>query len=135
MRVLRGVRDGLQRILAVEPFAEIGLFEDHRAHERSLRLLLRCLTPAQRAEFARSNAFKVRGESGQQYRITYATTSNVEVIAHSGAISRRLCALPMGNLPIPAVMLAQKLMLETQESEFLRIAAGGPGTTRAANRY
>jgi hypothetical protein len=40
----------------------------------------------------------------------------------------------MGNLPIPAVMLAQKLMLETQESEFLRIAAGGPGTTRAANR-
>jgi hypothetical protein len=134
MRVLRGVRNGLQRILAVEPFAEIGLFEDHRAHERSLRLLLRCLSAAQRAEFARSNAFKVRGESGQQYRITYATTSNIEVLAPSGAVARRLCAGPVG-VPIPAVLLAQKLMLETQESEFLRIAAGGPGTTRAATRY
>jgi hypothetical protein len=32
-------------------------------------------------------------------------------------------------VPIPAVVLAQKLMLETQESEFLSIAARGPGTT------
>jgi len=128
------VRAGLERMLAVELFAEMGLFEDRRASERSLNLLLRCLTPAQRAEFARSNAFKVRGKSGQQYRITYATTGNIEVLAQRGIVDRRLCAGPVG-VPIPAVMLAQKLMLETQESEFLRIAARGSGTTDAATRY
>jgi hypothetical protein len=133
MRVFRGVRDGLEHILAVEPFAEMGLFEDRRAHKRSMKLLVRCLTPAQRAEFARSNAFTVRGQSGKQYRITYATTGNVEVLGKSGIVTRRLCAGPVG-VPTPAVMLAQKLMLETRESEFLRIAADGPGTITVAMR-
>jgi hypothetical protein len=128
MRVFRGVRDGLGRTLAVEPFMEAGVYPDRRASERALDLLVQCLTPAQRTEFARSSTFRVRGQSGQQYRITYATTSNVEVIGPSGTVSRRLCAIPVGDLPIPAVMLAQKLMLETREAEFLRIAAGGPGT-------
>ncbi len=130
MRVFRAVRDGLERTLAVEPFMDAGPLPDRRASERALDLLVRCLTPAQRSEFARSSSFKVRGQSGQQYRITYATTSNVEVLSPSGTVSRRLCALPAGDLPIPAVMLAQKLMLETRESEFLRIASGGQGTRR-----
>ena len=134
MRVFRGARDGLERMLAVEPFMEAGLLPDRRASERSLDLLVHCLTPAQRTEFARSSTFKVRGESGQQYRITYGTTSNVEVLGPSGTVARRLCAIPAGDLPIPAVMLAQKLMLETQESEFLRIAAQGPGTYAVAMR-
>lgn len=128
MRVFRAVRDGLERTLAVEPFMDAGLVPDRRASERALDLLVRCLTPAQRSEFTRSSTFKVRGQSGQHYRITYATTSNVEVLSPSGTVARRLCALPAGDLPIPAVMLAQKLMLETRESEFLRIASGGPGT-------
>lgn len=123
MRVLRGVRNGLQRMLAAERFAQLGLFEHRRAHERSLTLLLQCLTPAQRAEFAASRAFIVRGESGQRYRITYGDIANVEVLARSGMVLRQLCAGPV-DIPTPAVMLAQKLMLETQESEFLRIARG-----------
>ena len=113
---------------------EAALLPDRRASERSVDLLLKCLTPAQRTEFARSSTFKVRGESCQQYRITYGTTSNVEVLGPSGTVARRLCAIPAGDLPIPAVMLAQKLMLETQESEFLRIAAQGPGTYAVAMR-
>jgi hypothetical protein len=111
-------------MLAVQRVAEMGLLEDRRARDRSLSLLVRCLTPAQRAEFERSNAFKVRGKSGQQYRITYGTTANVEVLAQSGTVARRLCAGPV-SVPVPAVMLAQKLMLETRESEFLHIAARG----------
>lgn len=114
-------------MLAVEAFAEMGLGADRRADERSLKLLLRCLTAPQRAEFERSHAFRVRGGSGQQYRITYGTAGNVEVLSPTGAVARRLCAGPVG-VPTAAVMLAQKLMLETRESEFLRIAAGGPGT-------
>lgn len=110
-------------MVSVRRFTEAGLFEDRRARQRSLDLLLKCLTPAQRAEFERTSAFKVRGsKSGQQYRITYATTANIEVIEPPGTVVRRLCAGPVG-VPIPAVMLAQKLMLEADEPEFLRIAA------------
>lgn len=127
MRAFRGVRNGLQRMLAAEAFVEMGLVGDRTADERALKLLLRCLTSAQRAEFERSSAFKVRGPSGQQYRITYAMTGNVEVLSPTGTVARRLCAGPVG-VPTAAAMLAQKLMLETRESEFLRIAAGGPGT-------
>lgn len=121
MHVFRAVRNALERLLAAERFAELGPFEDRRAHERSLNLLERCLTPAQRAEFERSKAFEVRGESGQCYRITYARNLNIEVVAPSGMVVRRMCAGPV-DVPTPAVMLAQKLMLETQEAEFLRIA-------------
>ena len=110
MRAFRGARRGLQ-----------GLFDRRQAHERALSLLVRCLTPAQRAEFKASNAFRVRGESGQRYKITYGNTANVEVLSQSGAVLRQLCAGPL-DVPTPALMLAQKLMLETEESEFLRIA-------------
>ena len=121
MRAFRGARSGFRRMLAAESYAEMGFFERRRAHERSLNLLVRCLTPAQRAEFKASNAFKVRGESGQRYRITYGTTANVEVLSQSGRVVRQLCAGPL-DVPTPALMLAQKLMLETEESAFLRIA-------------
>lgn len=131
--MLRYVRSGLARMRAMQRLAEVNLFEERSAHERALRLLLRCLTPAQRADFERTKSFKVRGRSGRYYRITYGTIANVEVLPPAGTIARRLCAGPTG-VPIPAVMLAQKLMLETQEAEFLRIAAQGSGTTWAPTR-
>ncbi len=125
--MVRYFRDRLERYFSVGRFAEIGLFEDRRARERSLALLVRCLSPAQRAEFQRTNTFTVRGRSGQRYRITYGSTANVEVLTPEGEVMSRLCAGPPG-LPIAAVMLAQKLMLESSEQEFIRIAAQGPGT-------
>jgi hypothetical protein len=105
--------------------AEVRRAEDAQAHQRSLDLLLSCLTPAQRAQFHRSHAFVVSGKSGAQYRINYGSVSNVEVITVNGTVNHRLCAGPVG-IPIPAAMLSQKLMLEAQESEFLRIAARHP---------
>lgn len=119
--VLRRVRTAYQRMRAAR-LAGCGLFEGGRAHQRSLELLMRCLTPAQRAEFHRMRAFTVQGESGRRYRITYGTTANIEVLAPAGWVDYRLCAGPAG-VPAPAVMLAQKLMLESREGEFLRIAA------------
>jgi hypothetical protein len=120
MHVFRALRNGLERLLAAKHLPE-SQFESRQAHERSLNLLVKCLTPAQRAEFERSKAFEVRGESGQCYRITYAKSLNIEVLTPSGMVLRRMCAGPV-DVPTPAVMLAQKLMLETQEAEFLRIA-------------
>ncbi len=126
--MLRYVRGRLERLLGTGRFAQMGLVEDRRARQRSLDLLARCLTPAQRADFDRFNTFKVRAPSGREYRITYAPTANVEVLTERGLVERRLCAGPAG-VPIPAILLAQKLMLETQESEFLDIAARGSRTT------
>lgn len=130
--MLQYLRRGLERMLAARRLADAGPFYDHRAHARALALLMTSLTPAQRAEFERSNAFTVRGASGQRYRITFGSTANVEVLDPSDTVARRLCAGPVG-VPVPAAMLAQKLMLETNESEFLEIAARGPGTTAATS--
>jgi hypothetical protein len=128
--MLQLVRRGLERMLSAQRLMDAGVFHDRLAHERALALLVRALSPAQRAEFERSNTFTVRGGSGQRYRITFGTTANVEVLDPTGAVTRRLCAAPTG-VPVPAAMLAQKLMLEASEAEFLAIAARGPGTTVA----
>ena len=95
------------------------------AADRSRELLVACLTPAQRLEFDRTHAFSVRGESGRRYRVGFGTVANVEVLGSRGEVLYRLCAKP-ADLPTPAVMLAQKLMLETREAEFLRVAARHP---------
>jgi hypothetical protein len=103
-------------------------YGDARAHQRAMDLLLAHLTEAQRAEFARARAFVVRSASGQRYRINYGTTSNIEVLAPDGEVEHRLCAGPVG-VPTPSVLLAQKLMLETHEAEFLRIAVMHPSAS------
>lgn len=95
------------------------------AAERSRELLLACLNEAQRAEFEHRHSFRVRGQSGRCYRIAVGTVANIEVLGEGGELEYRLCAGPI-HLPTPAVMLAQKLMLETRESEFLGIAARHP---------
>ena len=127
MRWRRWLR-AARRLLAWRVVSEFPFPAARGAEGRSLDLLMRCLTREQRAEFERFRTFTVRGKSGRLYRITYATTANVEVVMATGEVLSRLCAGPAG-VPTPAVMLAQKLMLETAEQEFIRIAAQGPGTT------
>lgn len=118
-RWLWGTLEGRRRL------AKFNLATQRQASERSRLLLLSCLNAAQRAEFERTRAFRVRGQSGQWYRIGYGTIANIEVLGERGELRARLCARPT-ELPTPAVMLAQKLMLETREAEFLRIAASQP---------
>ncbi|HEX7054315.1 MAG TPA: hypothetical protein VF211_10345 [Burkholderiales bacterium] len=117
-RVLRRAAEARRRI-ALGAGAQ--RYAAHRSHE----LLLACLSPAQRLEFERTRAFTVRGESGRRYRIGFGTVANIEVLDERGELLYRLCAKP-ADLPTPAVMLAQKLMLESRETEFLRIAARHP---------
>lgn len=95
------------------------------AYGRARALLRRCLTPAQRRQFDRQRAFLVKGRSGRTYRIGHSAIVNIEVLSADGDVECRLCAGPAG-LPVPAIMLAQKLMLESREAEFLRIAIRHP---------
>ena len=124
--VLRSIRRALWRALdARRRLAGLDAGAQRAAAERSRELLLACLTPAQRLEFDRTHAFSVRGKSGSRYRIGFGTVANVEVLGSRGEVLYRLCAKP-ADLPTPAVMLSQKLMLETREADFLRVAARHP---------
>ena len=67
LAMLRGALESRGRVAAMKMAAQ------RIACDRSRELLLRCLTPAQRAEFERTRGFTVRGQSGRRYRIAYGT--------------------------------------------------------------
>jgi hypothetical protein len=90
---------------------------------RSLRLLREWLSPSQRAQLAEKGYFEVvGGESGRRYRIYPGSATNVCEFDEGGRPRAGLCFLPIGDLPIGDVMLAQKIALETSESSALTVA-------------
>jgi hypothetical protein len=98
------------------------LFVRHGAEStpegRSLLLLRRWLSPAQRDQFARKGYFEVIGsDTRRRYRIHAGASVNVCEIDERGRRGQGLCFMPIGSLPIGDVMLAQKIALETCESE------------------
>jgi hypothetical protein len=100
---------------------------DASAHEQSLQLLVRNLSPAQREQFARHRYFEVVGsESGARYRIRYGRALNVERLDANGSRVLALCFVPHGNLSVGDIMLAQKVALELFESKALRVANASP---------
>jgi hypothetical protein len=102
------------------------LFIRHGAEKtsegRSLRLLRQWLSPAQRARLAESGYFEVGCETGKRYRIYPGAMSNVCEIGENGRPRFGLCFRTVGELPIGAVMLAQKIVLESCESSALMVA-------------
>ena len=94
---------------------------------RSLRLLRQWLSPAQRTQFAEEGYFEVvGGETGKQYRIYAGAATNVCEVDEKGRPKLGLCFLPLGELPIGDVMLAQKIALESCESRALAVARRFP---------
>ena len=128
-RVLRALRSLLRALSrGLDTDRCLGAFDPEGrrpASQRAHALLLECLTPAQRRDFERTRGFVVQGASGRLYRIGFGTVANIEVLGERGEVAYRLCARP-DDLPTAAVMLAQKLMLETREAEFLALAARHP---------
>jgi hypothetical protein len=114
--------DGRSRLRATK-----ALFIVHGAEStpggRSLLLLRRWLSPAQREQFLRNGYFEVVGnESGKRYRIYTGTSVNAFKLDERGRPQVGLCFGPIGTLPIGDVMLAQKIALETSESKVNLIA-------------
>ena len=91
-----------------------------RAHE----LLLSHLTPKQRESFERNRFFVIEGgKSKKKYRIrdTGHLVANIDVLDNDGMRVRGLCGHCAGHdIPLYDSLLAQKLMLETSEEEFLK---------------
>lgn len=118
--------------------APVSAYSDAKSEARSKQLLCDNLTPEQLAEFKKSGWFSVTGNAtGTHYRI-HSSTRNANVMVLKSGRKRaglfrgspetksRLCFLPcVGSviLPMGDVILAQKIMLENDESYVLKIAA------------
>lgn len=87
---------------------------------RAEALLRDNLTLEQRRRLDTHKEFFVQSELGRLYRIRMGDVGNVDLM-YDGTVMQRYCIHPKG-VPVYDTMLAQKLMLEACEDEFLRVA-------------
>ena len=96
-----------------------------KARKRANELLLSQLTPEQRKTFKDNKWFVVEGgESKQRYRIRAVDhlVANIDVL-DGESVKHRLCAhADLATIPLGDQLLAQKMMIEAAEDEFLRVA-------------
>jgi hypothetical protein len=93
------------------------------ARARAHALLLSHLTPAQRQTFETNKWFVVEGgRSKTRYRVrSHACAGNIELL-DGERVTHRLCGHCDHTIPLGDQLLAQKLMLELDEDEFLKLA-------------
>jgi hypothetical protein len=95
------------------------------ARKRAREWLLSLLTPDQREVFQRNKWFVVEGgKTKRRYRIRADNylVANIDVL-DGDVVTHRLCAhSDLSELPLEDHLVAQKLMLESDEDEFLKIA-------------
>lgn len=102
------------------PAPEVGSPE---AQARGIELLKESLTPAQRQSYEVDRHFEVRGsDTGTRYRIKHGRQMNIDVLDANGNRVHGICFLPVGGLVAGDCMLAQKLALELEETEALKVA-------------
>jgi hypothetical protein len=94
-----------------------------QAEQKGLALLRLWLSPEQAEQFSCYRHFDVIGsDTGSRYRIRPGRMMNVEQLDSAGNKVFAWCFLPVGNLASGDCMLAQKIALETFESNALAIA-------------
>lgn len=97
------------------------LYEQRR--DRAEKLLKFVLSQEQRGDYERNGFFFVRAPSGNRYRINKnGQHGNVYLVDDNGQELVSYCIQPREGLPDADAHVTQKLMLETAEAEFLRIA-------------
>jgi len=119
-----------QRQLEVAAPAIIRHRIDDTAKQRARELLLEHLTPEQRTMFELQGWFIVwGGRTKTKYRIRgnrESVVGNVDVMSDD-RVTHRLCGhCAPDQVPFGDQLLAQKLMIELDEHEFLRIANRHP---------
>lgn len=117
---VQGSEEMRQRVVVAEA-------ERAKARDRAARLLREVLSPEQAEELTREGRFHLdvlsKDGSRRRYRINRGRSRNVQQVEPgSGRVIKTLCAHPVAAVPDEDTMLAQKLMLETAEDDFLRMA-------------
>jgi hypothetical protein len=101
----------------------------HGPHKISLDLLEEWLSPTQLSEYKRTKQFTVTGSQGGKYIIGFGINFNVIEHDNNGNPVSKLCIQPEGALFEGDIMLAQKILLETDEKKVLEI------TNRSVHNY
>lgn len=97
---------------------------DRTARDRARQLLLGYLNDEQRREFEKTDQFVVYGSmTGTHYRLTTDRSFGIHVLVLDKRVGK-LCATPRDMVPSYDQMLAQKLLIETDEPRFLKLANG-----------
>lgn len=98
-----------------EPIAE--------AYHKAETLLKEWLSPEQLAQYEKTGHFEVIGsDTGQHYRIMRGSAMNIYRLDADGNASANLCFGPAACQTPGDAMLAQKIGLECNEAEVLKIA-------------
>lgn len=91
--------------------------------KKSFDLLRSWLSKSQLEDFNVLRHFDVIGSrTGTRYRISQRSSFNVEELSSAGYPIAMLCFIPQGAHAMGDIMLAQKVMLETDEPSALKIA-------------
>ena len=107
--------------LAWEWFYYAGLRRE--PERRSLKLMRRWLSAAQREQFDTRGHFDVIGShTGRRYRIRAGTSTNIVEVDSIGRSIAGWCFVPAESLPTGDVLLAQKIALENDEESALKVA-------------
>ncbi len=96
------------------------LREENAAKDKAIVLLKSCLTPQQLEEYEKKKHFHLH-VGDRVYRIEQGSHGNVKLIDKDGKIKRSFCIQPRG-VPEGDAMLAQKLLLQTDEKAFYESA-------------
>ena len=97
---------------------------ENKANQAAKQLLVSALNKTQRMEYIKEGFFFVMSPSGALYRIREGRSINIDLMKGNSRteVHKRLCAHPKIACPNGDTMLTQKIMLEHQEKDFLRIA-------------
>lgn len=92
-------------------------FEDNlEATERAKTLLLENLTPIQQCDYEQNKYFYCTGSDGDLYKIL--ERSQINVRKQVGGQWLRMCVVLADSVPTPDLMLAQKILIETDQQTF-----------------
>ena len=93
------------------------------ARKRAAELLLAHLDKDQQESLKRERKFIVHSRDRQRvYVVHHGRAGNVQLLNKAGVPIAKYCIHPVMECPDEDTMLAQKLMIETDEESFLRIA-------------
>jgi hypothetical protein len=112
--------------LRAEAEARDRMYAERRAAQaealtKAETLLRSVLSAAQWADYKEKGYFETT-VNDRRYRIKKGIAGNVKLLDSGGREMRSYCIHPRIDLPVADVMLGQKLLLEADEREFLRIA-------------
>lgn len=96
--------------------------KEAEALQRAEDLLMLQLSERQQSDWKEYKAFDVVSQSGKRFRITNQHSGNVREYDAEGKHVFNHCIVSRECVPLPDQLVMQKLMLEYQEADFMRIA-------------